>query len=145
MAASVRRETTTTATATATVATTSRVAVSPTPTESATESTSSTSAGHTRDVGPLWDHLDIAALEEAVVEDEGIGDQGGLGELDVGVTVKPGRVNMHIHRFAAAGLEWTAWLTYPLGWPVNLSSRIVTRLMEPQLWKCAWISSGDAE
>lgn len=34
--------------------------------------------------------------------------------------------------------------TYPLGCPVNLSSKIVTRLIEPQLWKCAWISSGDA-
>lgn len=34
---------------------------------------------------------------------------------------------------------------YPLGWPVNLSSKIVTRLMDPQLWKCAWSSSGEVE
>lgn len=34
--------------------------------------------------------------------------------------------------------------THPLGWPVNLSQSIVTRLMVPQAWKCPCISSGVA-
>lgn len=34
--------------------------------------------------------------------------------------------------------------THPFGCPVNLSNKIVTLLIDPQLWKCAWISSGDA-
>jgi hypothetical protein len=40
--------------------------------------------------------------------------------------------------------SWHRKATDPLGCPVNLSSRMVTRFMEPHSWKCAWISSGDA-
>ena len=35
-----------------------------------------------------------------------------------------------------------SYFTYPLGWPVNLSHRIVTRFMDPQPWK--WASSSSA-
>lgn len=34
--------------------------------------------------------------------------------------------------------------THPFGCPVNLSHKIVTRLMLPQDEKCCWISSGVA-
>jgi hypothetical protein len=34
--------------------------------------------------------------------------------------------------------------TYPLGWPVNLSQRMVMRLMVPHAWKCDCSSSGVA-
>ena len=34
--------------------------------------------------------------------------------------------------------------SYPFGWPVNLSHKIVTRFMVPQDWKCACNSSGVA-
>ena len=33
---------------------------------------------------------------------------------------------------------------YPFGWPVNLSQRMVMRLMVPHAWKWAWISSAVA-
>lgn len=55
--------------------------------ESSTSAEASTTAapGHAWDVGALGCHLDVAPFEHALVKDEGLGDQAGLGELDIGV------------------------------------------------------------
>lgn len=116
----------------ATAIATSREAVSAT-TEAATataHSTSTATATHAGKVRPLRDHLDVAALEDALIEDQGLWDKVGLGELDVGVTSNEGKISTYYLR----GHCKNSWHSaYPLGWPVNLSSRMVTRLIEPQL------------
>lgn len=82
-------------------------------------------------------NLEGSTTEGTFVKHQGLRNQAGLRELDVRVSVQ------HYWRrpYAGGGSEEA---TYPLGCPVNLSRRIVTRLMEPQLWKWACISSGVA-
>lgn len=50
-------------------------------------SAASPAARHTGDVGSLGYDLDVATLEHRVVEDESLGNQAGLGEFDVCVTL----------------------------------------------------------
>lgn len=52
------------------------------------EPTATTSTAHARDIGALGGHLDVAALEDTLVEDKSLGDQARLGELDVGVATE---------------------------------------------------------
>lgn len=54
---------------------------------SATEAAATTSPIHTRDVGSLGRDLDVAALEDALVQYERLGDEAGLRKLNVGVSV----------------------------------------------------------
>ena len=53
--------------------------------EAAAKSTTpaATPTAHARDVGAFRGHLDVATLQHAVVEDQGLRDQAGLSELDV--------------------------------------------------------------
>ena len=48
--------------------------------------TAAASAAHARDVGPFGGDFDVATLEDALVEDEGLSDQAGLRELNIRVT-----------------------------------------------------------
>lgn len=48
--------------------------------------TTAASTAHTRDVGPFSGDFDVATLEDALVEDEGLSDQARLRELNVRVT-----------------------------------------------------------
>jgi len=86
-------------------------------------------------------YLQRAAAEDALVENKRLGDQVRFGEFDVGVAEVDYRQSAPAKRTHLPAQPAIA-TPYPLGWPVNLSNRIVTRLIEPQLWKCAWISSG---
>lgn len=85
------KSTATTTIATA-VATTPRKTIPTTP-EATTTATSRTTpaaptASHAGQVRSLRDHLDVATLEDALVQDEGLRDEVGFGELDVGVTAR---------------------------------------------------------
>jgi hypothetical protein len=51
----------------------------------AAKASSSTTAAHARNVGALRSDLDVAALEDALIQDEGLGNQAWFGELDIGV------------------------------------------------------------
>lgn len=53
----------------------------------AAKPTAAATTAHAGDVGPLGRHLDVAALEDTLVEHQRLGDQAGLCELDVGVAV----------------------------------------------------------
>lgn len=46
---------------------------------------SSTAAAHTGNVGALGRDFDVASLEDTLVQHEGLGNQAGLGKLDIGV------------------------------------------------------------
>jgi hypothetical protein len=117
-----------TTTVATTIATSSREAASTLEAASATaESTTTTTTAHARNIGALGGNLDAAALEHALVKNEGLGDQAGLGELDVGIARNPVLAVFRNGRKSSGA--------YPFGCPVNLSSRMVTRLMEPQLSK----------
>ena len=115
--------------------------------EASTPSTSSstpTTARHARDVGPLGRHFDIPSFEHALVEHQGLRHQTGFRKLDICIT-KMFRIGQHRSCFLHAGASRNARgseeggrgagrdQTYPFGVPVNLSSKIVTRLIEPQL------------
>ena len=112
--------------------------------EASTPSTSSTTPAtrHARDVGPLGRHFDIPSLEHALVEHQGLRHQTGFRKLDVCIT-KTFRIGQHRYDSLVAGALQNARgsgeaeagqdQTYPFGVPVNLSSRMVTRLIEPQL------------
>lgn len=52
-----------------------------------TPSSAAAPPAHARHVGPLRHDLDVAALEDALVKDEGLSDQAWFGELDVGIPV----------------------------------------------------------
>lgn len=121
------------------IPTSSPPAVEATTTSETTSSTTATTR-HARQVGPFGDHLDVPALEDTLVEHKGLCNQAGLGKFDVGISESSPHVSV-----AQRPTYILLAPTHPLGWPVNLSSRIVTRFIEPQLWKCAWISSGEAE
>lgn len=53
----------------------------------ATESPTAASPAHTRNIGSLRRDLDVAALEDTFVQNERLGNETGLSELDVGVSV----------------------------------------------------------
>lgn len=144
----VRVETTSTPTtiATTVLAATGHVrAASSGETASSTETTTSTATAstHARDVGTFRRDLDVAALEHTVVQYQGLRDQAGLGKLDVSVAIAYLATVCRCNKYGKS--KQYDGSPYPFGWPVNLSSRMVTRLIEPQLWKCAWMSSGEAE
>lgn len=70
------------------IATTAREAASAMKASATTEPTATTSTAHARDIGALRGHLDVAALEDTLVEDKSLGDQARLSELDVGVATE---------------------------------------------------------
>lgn len=63
----------------------SRKAASAVESSTSTEASTTAAPAHAWDVGALGCHLDVAPFEHALVKDEGLGDQAGLGELDIGV------------------------------------------------------------
>src|SRR4051794_35203401 len=87
---SVRGEASTATPVSATVAASRLVAT--TPAVSSAESAAaapvarpSSAAAHSRDVGALRSDLDVSALEDALVQDERLGNQVGFGKLNVGI------------------------------------------------------------
>jgi urease alpha subunit len=78
-----------TTTVATTITTSSREAASTLEAASATaESTATTTTAHAGNIGALWGNLDAAALEHALVKNEGLRDQAGFSELDVGVAFR---------------------------------------------------------
>jgi hypothetical protein len=50
-----------------------------------TRASSSSAAAQARNIGALGSDFDVASLEDALVQDEGLGHQARLGKLDIGV------------------------------------------------------------
>ena len=102
-------------------------------------------AGRREEQGREGTHLELAAAEHGLVEEDGVGDEGRVGKLDVGVPVRgpPDDDSESVSALHEGERETQreGERAHPLG-PVNLSNRIVTRLMVPHDAKCCWISSG---
>lgn len=72
--------------------------------------------------------LDLATAKEGIVERKGGSGRRGLGKLDIRVP------SSHRRQLSTSFGKAT---TYPFGWPVNLSQRMVMRLTGPHDAKCA--------
>lgn len=77
-----------TATVAAAAGESASAAASKTSSTTAAEASSSTTAAHAWDIGALGGDLDVASLEDALVQDEGLGYQARLGKLDIGVAIE---------------------------------------------------------
>ncbi len=82
----VRRVTPASAAATTSVASPGREAAAAEPSSAAAEAAAAATTAHAGYVGALGRHLDVAALEDAFVEDESLRDEAGFREFDVGIS-----------------------------------------------------------
>lgn len=68
-----------------TTITASREGPSPESSSTTREATAATAAAHAGDVGALGRNLDVASLEDALVQHQRLGDKAGFRKLNVGV------------------------------------------------------------
>lgn len=85
-----------------------------------------------RHIRPLWVNLDLSPVNHRFVEQDCVPHGVLLAELNVGVSA--GTTAQVGHEGPRRAREERSE-TDPLGWPVNLSHRMVMRLMGPHDWK----------
>ncbi len=94
------------------------------PSSAAAEAAAAATTAHAGNVGALRRHLDVAALEDAFVEDEGLRDEAGFREFDVGISATARLAQRHSGRAGSRSAIF-ATAEYVIHLPLWLSRELV--------------------